>query len=123
MKDIQVPEKITNLKDWNTKEMVESAQKIVNSLNKGLHTQLRKIFGSLRKLELQFNKQPFSTDELILLKYRLAYAASRSKELNIIRKELDKAIDKVSDQKDFKKLVNFMEAIVAYYKHKFPAES
>jgi len=123
MKQIQFPENLENLKDWDTKEMVEFAQELVNNLNKGLHTQLRKIFGNFRKLELDFKKHPFSTDEVILLKPRLAYAVARKTDLEPIFDVLDKAIDKVNVQKDFEMLLRFLEAIVAYYKHKFPKES
>lgn len=123
MQQARLPDNLINLRNWNARDMVEYAQELTNALPKGLHTQLRKIFGAFRKLQLDFTKRKFSIDDIVLLKPRLAYAVARKSELEKVCKAIDKAIDKVEDYEDFEVLVNFIEAIVAYYKRKFPKEN
>jgi len=54
--------------------------------------------------------------EVVLLKPKLAYAAARKKESKPLSDVMSAAIDKVNSEEDFKRLVQFIESIIAYHK-------
>jgi len=97
--------------------MVKIAKDLGYQLKKdGLTTsQIRNIFGSVKKMEMK----GFQEKEFLLLKPKLAYAASRpgaKKGTKELRKVLTIAIDAVgSDGKKFENFCNFFEAILAYH--------
>ncbi len=53
---------------------------------------------------------------IVLLKPKLAYAAARQKEAKSLQSVLDAAIDRVHSVKDFNRLVQLVESIIAYHK-------
>ncbi len=103
------------LEQWKAEAMISAAESLAQSLGSKLDTQLRRIFDALKKLEME-SHQGFQRDQVIMLKPRLAYTVSRTPELKSLYRILDQAINRVHSQEDFKKLVDFMEAVLAYYK-------
>ncbi|HXK70755.1 MAG TPA: type III-A CRISPR-associated protein Csm2 [Caldisericia bacterium] len=102
-------------------ELVEVAREMGHHLKeKNLKTtQIRRFLDGMRKLDVQFNKgKNFSGDEVVLLKPRLAYAAGRNNEVKPLMEVLEPAITAgCKTYKDFRKLLSFVEAIVAYHKY------
>ncbi|MBW1716234.1 MAG: type III-A CRISPR-associated protein Csm2 [Deltaproteobacteria bacterium] len=109
---------IKSIIDGDTKEMVITAKKLGKHLKQaGLTTsQIRNVFGSVKKMEMK----GFEERELLLLKPKLAYAASRpgsSKGTNELRKVLSSAIDFVGNNEEkFENFCNFFEAILSYFR-------
>ena len=54
--------------------------------------------------------------DVVLLKPKLAYAAARQDAVKSLNRVMSEAIDKVHSEEDFDRLVQFMEAIIAYHK-------
>lgn len=54
--------------------------------------------------------------EIVLLKPKLAYAAARQRAAKPLSEVMSVAIDKVHSLKDFERLVQFIESIIAYHK-------
>ncbi len=88
--------------------------------------QIRKFLDGIRQLENKVNKdmrdEAFSNEELILLKVQLVYAAARENKVEPFKKVINAAIDKVSASgregySDFRKLVKFIEAVIAFHKY------
>lgn len=81
-------------------------------------SQIRNVFGAVKRLQMkgQFDQQ--AARELILLKPKLAYQAGRHGDtVKHLGQVLSKAIDRVeSDPKRFENFVDFFEAILAYHK-------
>ena len=107
----------------DTKALVDTAEKLGSDLKRGglTTTQIRSIFGLIKKME----HRDFSSDELLLVKPKLAYAAARHNKAGLtkLRDVLTKAIDVVVEADDrsvqaerFKQFVNFFEAILAYHR-------
>lgn len=110
------------LKTWRGKELIDCAYSLAEELRgQKLDTQLRKIFDTLRKLEMDIERLNLTGKEVeekvVLLKPRLAYTAARTSRLKGLIKVLSDSIDRVHDREDFEKLVEFMEAVLAYYKY------
>lgn len=86
-------------------------------------TQLRKFFGTIKKIQADYEN---SIDEIIMLDPQLAYAVARAKTknerdgLDFLYQELIKPISMVSKNPDLNKFENFvdlMEGIIAYHKY------
>ena len=54
--------------------------------------------------------------EISKLNYTLAYTLGRHNELEPLAKVLSKAISKLSNEKDYEKVHDFLQAVVAYHK-------
>ncbi len=54
--------------------------------------------------------------DIVLLKPKLAYAAARQRSAKPLEEVISIAIDKVESTKDFERLVQFIESIIAYHK-------
>ena len=88
-------------------------------------TQMKKFLDGLRQLENYIKSrtsETFSNENLLLLKVHLIYAAAREKKAKPFMMVINTAIDKVRKNgqegfEDFKKLVKFIEAIIAYHKY------
>ncbi len=104
----------------NAKKLVEVAERLGQDFANGLSTsQIRNVFGEVKRLQMkgQFDQQ--AARELILLKPKLAYQAGRHDRTKVpqLAKVLSAAIDRVgSDQRRFENFVDFFEAILAYHK-------
>ncbi len=115
--EVELP---SRLSDWSAEDLIEKAKRVAKKLAEAretVDTQLRRVFDTVRKVELDFEREKkFSRDEVLLIKPRLAYAVARENKLQPLFPWLDKAIDRVVDEKDFQKLTKFVEAVLAYYK-------
>jgi CRISPR-associated protein Csm2 len=99
------------------KALVDAAESLGPRLkqNRLTTSQIRNVYGMVKKMELT----GFQSDELILLKPKLAYAAARADNEGAreLRNVLSWAIDEVgSDAKHFGRFVDFFEAILAYHR-------
>lgn len=116
----------------DSKELVEQAQSIGETLGKKLTTnQIRAIFGTVRQIEMNWDdtataaKQADAQRQLILLKPKMAYRATKEgrqgQGLAALTEVLTEAIDLVvqndaTDQRErFGRFVDFFEAILAYH--------
>lgn len=105
------------LEDWGKYLATNETQKQVST------SQIRKFFGSLKKIQASFEKSKY---EIILLEPKLAYAVGRDydkkdkvqktkiKDLYDLLKPLIREIKE--DKTRFNNFVNVVEAIVAYHK-------
>jgi CRISPR-associated protein Csm2 len=120
--------------DGNTQELVAQAEVIGDKLGKELTTnQIRAIFGTVRQIEMDWDdvagmaRQTQAQRQLILLKPKMAYRASREgrsgRGVQALAEVLSDSIDLVVDQKAdnaeqkarFGRFVDFFEAILAYH--------
>jgi CRISPR-associated protein Csm2 len=92
-------------------------------------SQLRKFFGVVKNIQLDFSVHGYNESDFVMLKPKLAYAVGRVRQKNSKCRErriedfaeiLSSAMDIVNRSKDrdnaFKNFINFFEAIVAYHK-------
>lgn len=109
------------LSEIPAEDLIYIAQEMGQHLkNRGLKTsQIRRFLDGVRRLDVHFNKgKSFSSDNILLLKPKLAYAAGRNQEVKPLMDVLDPAISAGGrTYKDFKKLLALIEAIVAYHKY------
>lgn len=115
----EIKERINKLdffKKYGGDPLVGDAE-IIAKIIKDLKTaQLRRIYGEVKRMEMDFDKSDFSRDRVVLLKPRLAYAANKKGEVRPLAEIFSKCIDKIHDKDDFRQFVNFFEAILAYHK-------
>ncbi|MEA3278025.1 MAG: type III-A CRISPR-associated protein Csm2 [Pseudomonadota bacterium] len=101
----------------SARDMVGGAERLGQELanNKLSSSQIRNAYGNMKKIEMQgWDAQ--TERSLLLLKPRLAYAASRQKAVKELSETIGTAIDYVRDQGSFQRFCQFFEAIVAYHK-------
>lgn len=127
-----VPTIISGSTEESAKVLVQRAEELAQKLPAGQMTQVRTIFDELRHIEsLWMLKQTaLAIRRLHLLKPKLKYRASRKSSLKPLADVLSYAVEKVveaqSDDeklKRFQHLVEFAEAVLAYYKFKEEQES
>lgn len=107
------------LKDYTGDMIVADAEKLARSIRRDReikNAQLRNIYGEVKRMEMDFKRKGFSRDRFVLLKPKLAYAASKKWEVRPIKEVLTACIDRVQDEGDFRKFVNFFEAVLAYHR-------
>ena len=89
--------------------------------------QLRNLFGEIRRIEKEWQQQQQGSEErldpriwrrLQLLKPRMAYQAARLRgdAMQPLIEALERAIDRIERNSDFRRFVDFFEAIVAYHR-------
>ena len=85
-------------------------------------SQIRNIFGTVRQIQLNWSpsldgpEERARVRELLLLKPKLAYQATRESKVKPLADVLDVAIDQVEGQRErFQRLVELFEAILAYH--------
>ncbi|PPT10177.1 CRISPR-associated protein Csm2 family [Geitlerinema sp. FC II] len=111
----------SGFKSYPIRDLVKHAQEFGEYLNsQRLQTnQIRKFLDAVNRLKVTVTQErDFSKiePEIVLLQPKLAYAAARQKAAKPLSDVMSKAIDRVKDIKDFDRLVQFIEAIVAYHK-------
>lgn len=77
-------------------------------------SQLRKFFGEVKRIEMQYN-----ASDVAMLNPLLAYAVGRDEgktKIKDFQEEISKAISAITTEKEFKNFVDIFEAIVAYHK-------
>ncbi|MCX8207802.1 MAG: type III-A CRISPR-associated protein Csm2 [Methanothrix sp.] len=108
---------LASFKNYSGDKLVTDAEKIADSIRNLKTAQLRRIYGEVKRMEMDFEKSgEFSRDRVVLLKPRLAYAASKKSDVRPLAEIFSKCIDKIGDRDDFRRFVNFFEAILAYHK-------
>ena len=110
--------KVTSFKDYKGDTLVKDAENLAGSIRDLKTAQLRRIYGEVKKMEMDFGKGEgsFSRDRVVMLKPRLAYAASKKPEVIRIKNIFSKCIDKIQSREDFYQFVSFFEAILAYHR-------
>jgi len=106
------------LKDYTGDNIVIDAEKLAQIQIDLKNAQLRNIYVEVKRMEMEFVKDSFSRDRIVLLKPKLTYAANKKREVGPLKEVLTACIDKVQDEGDFKKFVNFFEAILAYHRRR-----
>lgn len=127
------------LKDYPIRQLVEHAEQFGPALKEQkLETnQIRKFLDAINQIKAKLSqieeevnqlkltdaekaKQRFIRieEDVVLLKPKLAYAAARQDAVKALNKVMSGAIDKVHSEEDFGRLVQLMEAIIAYHKAK-----
>ena len=126
-----------SLKYYKARDLVKHAEEFGPSLKRDrLETnQIRKFLDAINRLKVRLAqdeddkiKQAKGEDEkeklrfdkiksdVFLLKPKLAYAAARQKVAKPLSEVMSIAIDKVHSSKDFERLVQLIESIIAYHK-------
>jgi CRISPR type III-A-associated protein Csm2 len=109
--------------------LVAEAKNLARKLhiNDSTKTQIRKLFGTLRQIERSWPTRVEEDDEiqqlddayrqLVLFGPRLAYETSRHESLGSIAETVQEGIKYVdkNDRRTMLRLVQFFEAVVAYY--------
>ncbi len=102
--------------DANT--LVKVAERLGKDFANDLSTsQIRNVFGEVKRLQMRKEFDVYAARELLLLKPKLAYQAGRhGGKVKDLEQILSKAIDRVTDPKHFENFADFFEAILAYHK-------
>jgi len=110
--------KVRSFKEYRGDTLVKDAENLAGSIRDLKTAQLRRIYGEVKRMEMDFKKGDgsFSRDRVVMLKPRLAYAASKKPEVIRIKNVFTKCIDKIQDEEDFTQFVSFFEAILAYHR-------
>ncbi|MDI9635357.1 type III-A CRISPR-associated protein Csm2 [Kamptonema cortianum] len=88
-----IDERARILADKDTRQLTEEYLKIVET----------KVFNAIES-------------DIVLLKPKLAYAATRQNAVEPLQRVMSAAIDKTYNPEDFKRLVQLIESIIAYHK-------
>jgi CRISPR-associated protein Csm2 len=107
------PSKMVSMAEEIAKKTLESKPHLTTS-------QIRNIYGTVKKLDMLGEREDV-LPKLILLKPKLAYVFGRNKDvqgLRILKDVLSDAIDLVAEKKDvrFQNFCRFFEAILAYHR-------
>lgn len=118
-KIIQRIEGLSDLSSYAARDLVRDARRLAKIIGNLKTAQVRKIYGTVKEMQMDFRRQPFDLDRLILLQPKLAYAANKNYEARPLQQVFDACIDRIRDgeagKKDFERFVNFFEAILAYH--------
>lgn len=119
----QIKRKIASLNQlasYGAKELVEDAKALAETVRDLKTAQTRKIYGTVKSLEMEFQTEQFDRDKVILLRPKLAYAANKKSEVRPLQEVFDACIGKVRNgddgRQDFARFVAFFEAILAYHR-------
>jgi CRISPR-associated protein Csm2 len=117
--------KAQGFKSYPIRTLVEQSEQFGYFLkNSRLETnQIRKFLDAINRVKVKLNQdkddeQIFNDiePEIVLLKPKLAYAAARQKAAKPLSDVMSIAIDNVKTVEDFKRLIQFVESIIAYHK-------
>lgn len=108
------------LSNYAATNLVKDAQDVADVIKELRSAQIRKVFGAIKSLEMEFRRE-FNHDKIVLLKPKIAYVAVRQNSAKPLQRVLNACIDRVrtdegNGKKDFGTLVAFFEAILAYHK-------
>lgn len=114
-------DQIKKLNDYTAEMLVSDAMNIAKQITELKTAQIRRLFGEVKRMQMDFERGSFSRDRVVLLKPKLAYAVSRKREIEPLKRALETCINKISTDreqglKDFETFVNFFEAVLAYHK-------
>ena len=117
--------KAQGFKSYPIRTLVEQSEQFGYFLkNSRLETnQIRKFLDAINRVKVKLNQdkddeQIFNDiePEIVLLKPKLAYAAARQRSAKPLSDVMSIAIDNVKTVEDFKRLIQFIESIIAYHK-------
>jgi CRISPR-associated protein Csm2 len=117
--------KAQGFKSYPIRTLVEQSEQFGYYLkNSRLETnQIRKLLDAINRVKVKLNQdkddeQIFNDiePEIVLLKPKLAYAAARQRSAKPLSDVMSIAIDNVKTVEDFKRLIQFVESIIAYHK-------
>jgi CRISPR type III-A-associated protein Csm2 len=113
------------IQEGDPKEMVKSARELASELSRknpkeekdASKTQVRRLFGAFRQIQMTWQTDPTRAHrELLLFGPRLEYQRSRHRGLEPLTKALTEGIPLVGDdQQRLRNLADFFEATVAYF--------
>ncbi|MBI5018180.1 MAG: type III-A CRISPR-associated protein Csm2 [Deltaproteobacteria bacterium] len=111
-------------RDDSAADMVHETEALGRRLQQNYVTtsQIRNAYGSMKKMEMAGWEGDKTLRQLLLMKPRLAYAASRQKGVGDLKTVLSHAIDAVAEAPEaqrparFERFCQFFEAILAYHK-------
>ena len=127
-KIIQKIKSLQNLSQLDEKEIAEEggyAEQIAEEVKDIKTTQLRKFFSEIKKNERELKEKGWKSIEgsFYMMRPNLAYAKARKlvpdpffKLMNACMKQVDKG-DEEQKKENYKRFVQFLEAIVAYHKY------
>ncbi len=115
---------LKSLKDWDAKDLVSRADQIGGELSQKMTTsKIRNFLDEVNRInaEIKGKGEDFDSSRVTLLKPQLAYAAGRERgdERRVLTEFAElffAAIGKVEDAKDFKRFMDFTQAVVAYHR-------
>ena len=111
---------LKSLVEYSVRDLVKHAEELGPALRQQrLETnQIRKFLDAINQLKAKLITSSFSAIEadIILLKPKLAYAATRQNAVEPLKRVMTAAIDKTHDENDFERLVQLIESIIAYHK-------
>jgi CRISPR-associated protein Csm2 len=119
---------LDHLSEYGIRQLVNRASEFGPYLKQQrLETnQIRKFLDAINRVKAQLIEKNIDEltkalpsdieDEIVLLKPKLAYAAARQKAAIPLSDVMSVAIDKTKNYKDFNRLVQFIESIIAYHK-------
>lgn len=114
-------QKLNTFETYPIRDLVKHAEQFGSYLrSQRLETnQVRKFLDAINRIKADLaSKDNFAQieAEVVLLKPKLAYAAARQKAAKPLSEVMSTAIDKVYSLEDFRRLVQFIESIIAYHK-------
>ncbi|GEM_PF-5765170 len=112
----QEGEGLKPLKKWPAEELLTAAEGLAGiGQEEAVRTQLYKILSSFKRLQREFLQQrAFDRDRVRFLEVELAWTASKHGKLRDVCNAVMDKISLVQDERDFERLVRFIEAIVAF---------
>ncbi len=119
-----IDKSLKSLKDWDAKDLVGRADQIGGELSQKMTTsKIRTFLDEVNRIdaEIKGKEEDFDSSRVTMLKPQLAYAAGREKgdERRVLTEFAElffAAIGKVEDAKDFKRFMDFTQAVVAYHR-------
>ncbi len=108
--------------DSALKEQIENLQNQKNEIKKNKNLTEDVFNVKLQNIQKQADDKkdrlifPKIEADVVLLKPKLAYAAARQRSAKPLEEVISLAIDKVESAKDFERLVQLIESIIAYHK-------
>lgn len=111
---------LPDLAAYQARDLVKDAKEVAAASRDLKTAQIRKIYGTVKNLELEFQSGTFQHDKVFFLLPKLAYAANKKREVGNLRDVLSACLHKIredeSGKEDFQRFVNFFEAILAYHR-------
>lgn len=119
-----ISDSLESLKEWEAADLVSRADGVGRELSQKMTTsKIRNFLDEVNRIhaEVKGNEASFDSSRVTMLKPQLAYAAGRERgdERRILTEFAElyfSAISKVKDGGDFKKFMDFTQAVVAYHR-------
>jgi CRISPR-associated protein Csm2 len=118
------------LQSYSVRDLVQDAEELGSHLkNIGLKTnQIRKFLDALNRLKVELYRDPQNQgisvikNDLLMLKPKLVYSAARQRDrdnnspVDPLKDVILEAIGRIDSPEDFNRLVQIVEAVIAYHK-------